>query len=53
MKRYGLLFDLDNTLIPTRHCYEAACLETEKYLSNYCDVERAANIMKFFNEKKY
>lgn len=52
LKRYGLLFDLDNTLIPTGHCYEAACLETEKCLSNYCDIERAANIMKFFNERK-
>ena len=52
MKRYGLLFDFDNTLVPTRHCYEKACLETEKYLSNYCDAETAVNIMKFFNERK-
>ena len=27
-------------------------METEKYLSNYCDVQRAANIMKFFNKIK-
>ena len=51
IKRYGLLFDLDNTLVPTRYCCETTCLETEKYLSNYCDVQRAANIMKFFNKK--